>query len=81
MDGALHLTAFAVKSEYQRKGIGKKLVEMLCKDEQIKGYREIRVDARETAVSFYQKCGFEVSSGSIINKTLGVVDVKMIYTR
>ncbi|WP_314063167.1 GNAT family N-acetyltransferase [uncultured Vagococcus sp.] len=75
---AAHLTAFAVKSSHQRTGIGKKLIEMLIKDLKSKGYEEIRVDAREEAVSFYKKCKFEIVSGPVINEILGVIDFKMV---
>ncbi|MHC5227787.1 GNAT family N-acetyltransferase [Enterococcus sp. LJL99] len=78
-DQIAHLTAFAVAIAHQKRGIGKKLLELLIQELQKKGYREIRVDARELAVPFYKKCGFEIVSGPVINQALKVVDFKMVF--
>lgn len=73
-----HLTAFAVKSNHQRNGVVKQLIEMLIKDLKNKDYKGIRVDTREVAVPFYKKCKFEVVSGPVMNASLEVIDFKMV---
>lgn len=73
------LTVFAVKQEFQRRGLGKKLVAFLIADLRKRGYRKIIVDARSEARFFYQKCGFTIEKGPVINQKLGVKDYQMKY--
>lgn len=73
------LTAFAVKREFQRCGLGKKLVAFLIADLQKRGYQKVIVDARAEARFFYQKCGFTIEKGPVINQKLGVKDYQMKY--
>ena len=51
-----------VDPEYHGKAIGSNLVEMI--KDHYKDYMRICVIAYDTAVQFYEKCGFEVSSGA-----------------
>lgn len=74
-----YLTAFAVKESQQRMGIGTKLVNTLIASLKRKNFKQIIVDVRESAVSFYQKCGFIVVSGPFLNKELNILDFKMEY--
>lgn len=73
------LTAFAVKKEFQYRGLGKKLVAFLIADLQKRGYQKVIVDARAEARVFYQKCGFTIDKGPVINQMLGVKDYQMQY--
>lgn len=77
--GIAHLTAFAVAEKFQGQGLGRGLVKFLIKDLRRKSFKQINVDARATAKTFYQKCGFLVESGPILNKYLAVEDYKMVY--
>lgn len=74
------LTAFAVDANFQRKGLGQGLVAFLASDLKRRGYQKLIVDARATAKDFYQKCGFIVVEGPIVNQHLGVEDYKMVYS-
>ena len=51
-----------VDPEYQGLSIGRILVEKI--KEQYKDYMRICVIAYDTAVQFYEKCGFEISEGA-----------------
>lgn len=56
----IHMRQVAIACEYQSKGIGKRLVifsEAFCID---KGFEEIILHARETAVPFYLSLGYKV---------------------
>ncbi len=75
-----HLTAFAIDTDYQRIGIGSLLIEMLVSDLKEKKFTKINVDARESAKIFYEKCGFEVIRGPVLNKKLLVKDFEMTYS-
>ncbi|WP_086314420.1 hypothetical protein A5821_001987 [Enterococcus sp. 7F3_DIV0205] len=71
------LTAFAVNKKFQRLGLGKRLVEFLLTDLKSRGYDKICVNARTNAKIFYQKCGFIIVEGPIVNAELGVEDYRM----
>ncbi|MBP2098913.1 GNAT family N-acetyltransferase [Enterococcus rivorum] len=73
------LTAFAISKEFQRLGLGKKLVVFLLTDLKSRGYHKISVNARTSAKEFYQKCGFAFIEGPILNSELGVEDYRMEY--
>lgn len=71
------LTAFAISKKFQRLGLGKKLVAFLLTDLNSRGYHKISVNARTNAKEFYQKCGFIIIEGPIMNAELGVEDYRM----
>lgn len=73
------LTAFAVTKEFQKKGVGKKLIDNLIEHLKNQGYKEIVVNAREEAVGFYKKCDFVLLNGPILNQYLNVYDFEMQY--
>ncbi len=52
-----------VSPEYQGKGIGRKIIETLEKDEYFLRARRIEVPASITAVSFYKKMGYSYKNG------------------
>lgn len=72
-----HLTAFAVKKEFQKRGIGTKLIENLKQHLKKQRFKKVIVAAREEAVDFYGKCDFEVLNGPILNQYLNVYDFEM----
>ncbi len=62
----LQLRQMAVKDNQQRKGIGASIMafaENLSKD---KGYKKIMMHARDTAVGFYEKFGYQIKSDPFI---------------
>ena len=52
-----------VRPEYQKRGIGKKLVEIIL--EEYRDYARRVLISYDDAVDFYQKCGFEVGQGRL----------------
>ena len=50
-----------VKPEYQKRGIGKRLVEIILRE--YKDYARKVLIAYDDAVDFYKKCGFKVGQG------------------
>jgi ribosomal protein S18 acetylase RimI-like enzyme len=59
-DTTIQLKQMAVKQEYQEQGTGRKIVAFAEKTAKEKGYSVLMMHARDTAISFYQKCGYEV---------------------
>jgi ribosomal protein S18 acetylase RimI-like enzyme len=74
-----HLTAFAVDYDFQRQGIGSKLLNYAIEDLKSKDFKQIKVNARATAHSFYQKNGFVGLGGKYHNHQLGIDDYLMVY--
>lgn len=68
-----HLTAFVIHQSFQRMGLGKELVKFLVADLHQQGYLKLHVDTRAEAKIFYQKCGFPVVEGPILNKKLKII--------
>lgn len=60
----------AVDEKIQGKGVGKKLVEFSEQFAFEKGYSEIILNARDTAVQFYLKLGYEVIGEMFIEVTI-----------
>ena len=55
-----------ISPEYQRKGIGRKIIETLEKDEYFLRAKRIEVPASITAIPFYKKMGYSYKNG--VNK-------------
>jgi predicted GNAT family N-acyltransferase len=55
----LQMRQLAVRTEMQRKGIGRTLVQYAESFAREHGYHEIMMHARETAVEFYEKLGYK----------------------
>jgi N-acetylglutamate synthase-like GNAT family acetyltransferase len=56
------LRQMAILKEYEGMGIGSQLVRYFENEAEALGYSEIVLHARETAVGFYQKLGYQVFS-------------------
>ena len=61
-----HLMNVYTKPEYRRKGISKKIVEMLIDDAREKGATEISLDATEMGRPLYEVLGFEASDTAMV---------------
>lgn len=59
-DGVVRMRQVAVVADRQRKGIGAALVRYCEQYAEEQGYREVVAHARDTAVPFYEKLGYEV---------------------
>ena len=66
------LTIF-VLPEYQKKGIGTKIIETLEQDEYFLRAKRIEIPASITAVKFYRKMGYDYKNGIVI------VDDEQLY--
>ena len=66
----LQLRQMAVKNNLQRKGIGASImsfVETLSRD---KGYKKIIMHARDSAIGFYERCGYKQKGEQFIEINL-----------
>jgi predicted GNAT family N-acyltransferase len=59
-ENTMQLRQMAVKNNQQRKGIGASLISFAEKISKDKGCRKIMMHARDSAVFFYEKCGYTV---------------------
>jgi ribosomal protein S18 acetylase RimI-like enzyme len=60
--GILRLRQMAVVSGLQGKGIGKVLLQFAENIARDRGYKRIVMHARKTAIGFYEKLGYKVTS-------------------
>ena len=68
-----HLTSIFVLSDYQGKGVDRKIVETLEADEYFHRAWRTEVGSSLTAVSFYQKMGYAFKNGITDTDEYGVV--------
>ena len=59
---SIRMRQMAVKPDYQALGIGSELVRQAEKVAYTKGYTTLILDARETALSFYKRLGYNTTS-------------------
>lgn len=67
------LLSIFVLPDYQGKGIGRKIIETLEKDEYFLRAKQIEIPASITAVDFYRKMGYDYKNG------IDIVDDEQIY--
>jgi N-acetylglutamate synthase-like GNAT family acetyltransferase len=66
----VRLRQMAVRHNLQRKGIGDSIIrfaETLARDN---GYRKIVMNARATAIGFYERCGYNICSDEFLEVTI-----------
>lgn len=68
--GAVQMRQVAVEPSWQGKGVGKRLVETSEALARERGYAEMVLHARETAVDFYLKQGYRVRGEPFIEVTI-----------
>ena len=64
--GQMQLRAMAVRTDWQGKGVGKKLVsaaERFCAE---KGYHKIMLHSRKVAIGFYSSMGYDITSDEFV---------------
>jgi N-acetylglutamate synthase-like GNAT family acetyltransferase len=66
----LQLRQMAVRQDIQAKGIGKTILEYAERTALENGYSILMMHARDTAVGFYQKCGYEISGDEFIEVSI-----------
>ena len=74
-----HLVAFAVKRDFQKQGLGSRLLKYAIDDLRHSGYRQIKTNARVSAHEFYLKNGFKDLGPRYHNSRLGIDDYSMVY--
>lgn len=67
---AIQLRQMAVKKDIQAKGVGKKIMEYAEKTALAHGYSTLMMHARNTALGFYQRCGYEIKGNEFIEVTI-----------
>ena len=65
-DREIKMRQVAVKEDYQGLGIGRRLVEYAELFAREKGYSAIVLNARKSAIGFYEKLGYKVVGGELI---------------
>jgi len=68
--GTIQLRQMAVKQDTQHKGIGRQIIAFAEKTALEKGYQVLMMHARDTALEFYRKCGYETEGGQFIEVTV-----------
>ncbi len=69
-DKAIRLRQMAVLSGLQGKGFGRVLMQFAENIARDRGYKTITMHARKTAVGFYQKLGYKVSSDEFLELSI-----------
>lgn len=66
----------AIRSEYQRTGIGRNLWEQVSEFIKRKGIKKTEVYARDTSVAFWEKMGFQSVSDWLDHEVFADTDIK-----
>ena len=74
------ISQMVVKPDYQRQGLGQQILLTLINLAKKRGANLIILEARTSAVRFYQKLGFETVSSEYPSKKTGVIHVNMKLT-
>jgi len=70
------LRQMAINPDFQRRGLGKMLIQKVEAYLQTQGFRNIELNARKTALEFYQKSGYKIASDEFFE--IGLPHFKMI---
>ena len=71
------ISQMAVKSAYQKQGVGGKILNELVRYSKEKNLSKIKLSARETALAFYEKFGFVAIGDKYPSKKTGVTHQQM----
>jgi N-acetylglutamate synthase-like GNAT family acetyltransferase len=66
----IQLRQMAIRPDVQSKGIGRRIVEFAEKTAKEKGYTLLMMHARNTALGFYKKCGYQSKGKEFIEVTI-----------
>lgn len=69
-DGVVKMRQFAVDDSLQKQGLGSRLVDEAERWAQQKGFRLITLHARQTAVPFYLRLGYQVEGDTFTEVTI-----------
>lgn len=68
--GTIQLRQMVVQQGIQHKGVGRQIIAFAEKTALEKGYQVLMMHARDTALEFYRKCGYETEGGQFIEVTV-----------
>ena len=77
-DGNGIVSQMAVKPEFRKRNIGFMILEHLIKLCVFKGSEKVYLSARESAVGFYEKIGFNVIGSKFPSPKTGIIHVSMV---
>lgn len=75
-DRTLKMRQVAVKEKIQGAGVGKALVEASEAYAKMNSYKKMELNARDTAIPFYEKLGYEIVSDTFVE--VGINHKKMV---
>lgn len=73
------ISQMAIKTGYQRQGIGASILKVLIQYSKEKQAHRIELSARETALEFYKKYGFVPIEDKYPSKKTGIIHQKMTF--
>ncbi|MFI1745144.1 GNAT family N-acetyltransferase [Thalassobellus sediminis] len=76
-NGISIISQMAIKPNYQKEGIGAKILNELVRYSKEKGIFEIKLSARETAIAFYEKFNFVAFGNKYPSKKTGIIHQQM----
>jgi len=71
------ISQMAIKVNYQKQGVGAKILNELVRHSKEKGISKIRLSARETALAFYKKFGFTAIGDKYPSKKTEIIHQQM----
>jgi len=75
-ESVIKLRQFAIETNSQGKGLGKKLVNYAEEFSLKQGFSEVQLHARETACGFYKVCGYNIVGEQFLE--VGIPHYKMV---
>jgi predicted GNAT family N-acyltransferase len=78
-DKEFQISQMVVSPIHQHQGYGEKLLLEIVQTAKNKGAKNIMLNARTTAVSFYKKSGFQQVGQVYSSQSTGVPHIKMVY--
>jgi len=78
-DKEFQISQMVVSPAHQHQGYGMKLLLGIMQIAKNKGAKNIMLNARTTAVSFYKKIGFQQAGQVYSSKSTGVPHIKMVF--
>lgn len=71
------VSQMAIKSTCQNQGVGSKILKALIEKSKEKGLSKIKLSARKTAISFYEKFNFKPCGNQYPSKKTGIIHQEM----
>lgn len=72
------ISQMAIKANYQKQGVGAKILNELIGCSRAKDMTKIKLSARETAIAFYEKFKFVAFGNTYPSKKTGIIHQEMV---